>query len=980
MMADQPSRSTRRASSRRAGARGRAALVVAVVVIVIASVAVIVRNRDVAVADPALRISPSVSPTASTVVAEVGGGFTAGERVELYLDSTDVADVTAPSDGVAKTGIGIPTRAAPGIHWITAVGSTSHHVVRANVLVRTNWTQSGFDATHDGFNIWEQAINGLSVYRLRDGWSARLGSGTTGPVAVTAGVAYAVSNGGTLSAFPADGCGTATCAPTWTAHPGGTLFGPSVASGAAFVTSGDGKLLAYDAAGCGAKTCDPSWTAGAGSGVAAPPAVSGAVVYTGSTDGTVSAFKSGGCGGSTCSPAWSASVGSPVTGAPTLGWVASLSKTVLYVGTQDGHVVALDVANGSRLWSVSVGGPVSGSIAFANEILKFTMVLYVTTTDGSLSSLNGANGKLRWGDRPTPGRALSPPTVVTSRVFVGSSDGQLFAYQAEGCEKGERTCSPLWSGGAAGDAGIVAQPSSGGGVVYVTRQNGTLDVFDVPGCKQPACPTPLWSSGSRARATGSATVVNGRLFVGTDEGSVRTYDVPGEKPPPAMPAVSELHPWKWPFRHVVIVSEENHSFDNELGYLCWHWSHPSAPAPEAVQKRPGMGMTCDGAVTGKAMGYGTLPLRKSPDIVPMVEHTHKAHELGIHGGKMDGFDRISGCTLSWNFGCYTQYYPSQVPNFTRLGANFVISDRTFENDATATWGNRIDLIAAKLGGFVGDIPQQEPGGPRGPGWGCDSMKVTTFHYHGRLDIVPSCFPRTNGTGPFRPSPVPYEPTILDSYDRAGLSWRIYEAEQLWSNGNVWSMCPTFSECMYGPQAGNMRPAKRLIHDAKAGTLPSVAYALPFPGAGSHHGTSEHNGTSMAKGDNQVGRDLEALMHGPEWKSTVVFITYDECGCFYDHVTPPPGLGIRIPMLIVSPYTKRGFTDHHTASISSVLAFIEHLYGIKPLTNRDRNAYDFVDSFNFGQPNYQTVAMTEQQIPHWEAVWLRKHPVKGIDWT
>jgi len=979
-MADQPSRTTRRASSRRPGATGRAALAIALVVIVVASVAVIVRNRDAASADPPLRISPSVSPTASTVVAEVGAGFTGGERVELYLDSTDVADVIAPSSGVAKTGIGIPTRAAPGIHWVTAVGSTSHHVVRAKVLVRSNWTQGGFDATHDGFNIGEQAINGLSVYRLRGSWSATLGSGAIGPVAVTAGVAYAVSNGGTLSALPAGGCGAATCAPTWTAHPGGTLFGASVANGVVLLTSGDGKLLAYDAAGCSAKTCDPSWTATVGSGASAPPTVSGDFVYAGSSDGTVSAFKSGGCGGSSCSSAWSASVGSAVTGAPTLGYVPSLSKMVLWVGTQDGLVVALDAATGSRLWSVSVGGPVSGSIAFANEIMKFTMVLFVTTTVGTVTSLNGANGNLRWADSATPGQALSPPSVVTSRVFVGSASGQLFAYQAMGCGHGVRACEPLWSGGAAGDPGIVAQPSAGGGVVYVTRGDGSLEVFDVPGCKATVCPSPLWSSGADAGAAAPASVANGRLYVGTSTGSVRTYDVPGEKSPPAKPAVDQLHPWKWPFRHVVIVTEENHSFDNELGYLCWHWSHPNAPAPEPVQRRPGMGMTCDGAVTGKASGYGTLPLRKSPDIVPSVQHDWKGHQIAMAGGAMDGFDKILGCTLSRGFGCYTQYYPSQVPNFTRLGANFVISDRTFENDATATWGNRIDLIAAKLGGFRGEIPEQEPGGPSGPGWGCDSMKVTPFNHRGHEELVPSCYPRTNGTGPFRPSPVPYEPTILDSIDRAGLSWRVYEAEQIWSNGNVWSMCPTFSECLYGPQAGNMRPAKGLIHDAKAGTLPSVAYALPFPGAGSHHGTSEHNGTSMAKGDNQVGRDLEALMHGPEWRSTVVFITYDECGCFYDHVTPPKGLGIRLPMLIVSPYAKRGFTDHRTASMSSVLAFIEHLYGIEPLTNRDRRAYDFVDSFNFGQPNYQTVAMIEQQIPHWEAVWLRKHPVKGIDWT
>ena len=82
---------------------------------------------------------------------------------------------------------------------------------------------------------------------------------------------------------------------------------------------------------------------------------------------------------------------------------------------------------------------------------------------------------------------------------------------------------------------------------------------------------------------------------------------------------------------------------------------------------------------------------------------------------------------------------------------------------------------------------------------------------------------------------------------------------------------------------------------------------------------------MAQGDNWIGSIVNAIEQGPQWTSTAIFITWDDCGCFYDHVPPPPGLGIRVPMLLVSPYAKAGYTDSAAASFASILAYTEHAF-------------------------------------------------------
>jgi phospholipase C len=250
-------------------------------------------------------------------------------------------------------------------------------------------------------------------------------------------------------------------------------------------------------------------------------------------------------------------------------------------------------------------------------------------------------------------------------------------------------------------------------------------------------------------------------------------------------------------------------------------------------------------------------------------------------------------------------------------------------------------------------------------------------------MVPSCIPDYGLShtsypfgGAYRTTPVKYEPTIMDELDAAGLSWRIYGGLGGTdnSNGYGWSICPTFAECIDTKQAQNLVPQTQVLTDARSGNLPNFSVVTPT------QVDSQHNFDSMAVGDNWIGQVLSAIMHGPDWSSTAVFLTYDECGCFYDHVPPPPGMSIRVPMIIVSPYAIAGHDDSTVASHASVLAFTEHDFHLPALSLLDGSAYDFSGSFDFTQTPLGPVPMVTTKIPASEQRYLKAHPPPADDPT
>jgi phospholipase C len=420
-----------------------------------------------------------------------------------------------------------------------------------------------------------------------------------------------------------------------------------------------------------------------------------------------------------------------------------------------------------------------------------------------------------------------------------------------------------------------------------------------------------------------------------------------------------------PIRHVVILYQENHSFDNVFGQLC------------VTDHR------CDGVTSGKLPNGATIPLKPATDIVPPVNHEHGAQQTAIAGGKMDGFANLTGCSQTTGYACYSQYAPSQIPNLAALARTYAISDHTFEMHAVPSWGAHLELVTQNLDGFTGDNPTLGTTGKTGSGWGCDSYRDATWRSSPTAAVTsqPSCIPDyalSKATypygGAYRSTPVNHVPTIMDELNQAGLSWKLYATGGPGQLPYGWDICPTFAECLYTSQHQDQVPSAQVITDAAAGTLPNFSIVLP---AGPN---SQHNTFSMLQGDNWIGQIISAIQHGPDWNSTAIFITYDDCGCFYDHVPPPAGDGIRVPMIIVSPYARPGYTDTTTATFSSMLAYTEHAFNIPPLSIEDATAYPYTNAFNYTQTPLPPTPMTHAKIPATERRYLKAHPPNPHDPT
>jgi phospholipase C len=530
--------------------------------------------------------------------------------------------------------------------------------------------------------------------------------------------------------------------------------------------------------------------------------------------------------------------------------------------------------------------------------------------------------------------------VAYGLVYVGTTDGKVEAFDVL-----NPATAPRWSASTGGS--ISSPPWIADGVLYVSSGGQRVSAFDANDGRA------LWTK-QVATAGVSPVVANGQLYATTIDGALRAFSLQPSKHPVVRPDPSQLRPFTTPIRHVVILYQENHSFDETLGALC-------------VQD-----IRCDGAISGTASDGTPIPLTGASDVVPNVDHSVGSQTVAIDGGRMDGFSRINGCTPP-GFGCYVQFQPSQIPNLAALAEAFVISDRTFELHAVPSWGSHLDLVTANLDGFTGDNPTVPSGTTVGSGWGCDSEQTAVWSgLRGTFQTVPSCIPRKGGSGPFASTPVHWVPTIMDRLDAAGLSWRLYNVKPS-AAGYQWAICPSFAECIYGPQNNDVSDLTKVVQDARTGRLPNVALVQPS------QRVSQHNGASMLAGDNWIGQVVGAIENGPEWNSTAIFITYDDCGCFFDHVAPPTGLGVRVPMIIVSPYARPRYTDSAVASFASMLAYTENVFALGPLSRADASAYDYTNSFNYGQRPLAPVPMRSRPVPASSLRWIRAHP-PGLDAT
>ena len=407
-----------------------------------------------------------------------------------------------------------------------------------------------------------------------------------------------------------------------------------------------------------------------------------------------------------------------------------------------------------------------------------------------------------------------------------------------------------------------------------------------------------------------------------------------------------------PIKHIIVFLQENQTFDAVLGTWCAQTGRCSGtPIGTTVQ-----------------MTDGPHTIKQAADLVPDITHEVTAQLQAWNGGKNNGWATIRGCT-SPSFACLTAFAPSQIPALISLANTYAVSDETFTFGLHPSWADHYQWFTSGNSlGFRGNNPTKVSGVPAGPGWGCDSNLVSPWAPPGSTttQLVPTCIPdaRTglpNG-GAFRPTPVPTTKTLAEDCElTAGCTWRVYNSDK------IWSIVDTFAYLHY--KDARVSPTDQFLTDARNGTLASLSFLTPtFSGYATN--TSQHNMYSMAAGDQAINDAVTAAMTGPEAPSTAIFLTYDDCGCFYD--SQGPG---RVPMVIISPWVKPGFTDSTRTTFAGVERFAEITLGMPALNGLDRAAYPYTNSFDFSQSRalVRKPAMKRAVVPKATLEQLRKHP-------
>jgi phospholipase C len=399
---------------------------------------------------------------------------------------------------------------------------------------------------------------------------------------------------------------------------------------------------------------------------------------------------------------------------------------------------------------------------------------------------------------------------------------------------------------------------------------------------------------------------------------------------------------RFPIKHIVFIIKENRTFDNYFG------RYPGA----------------DGATTGELSTGERIPLAPAEDWIGHdIGHSFFDGVEAINGGKMNGFDRVLNGEL---LDGYTQFSRDTLPAYWAYADHFVLGDRMFSSMYGPTFPEHLYTVAAQ----AGRVTDNKVGPGRiSPGGYCDdrSERVTRFirvtrrqgqkimraEDHVRRDYINDFWKRVWPCFDFEVLP--------DSLTRAGVSWRYY------GNSGFYSALLAIKHIRFSEHWGtDVVRYDRFLKDIQKERLREVSWVLPGVGNNEHPGGGNH---SVCRGENWTVQHINAIMTSKYWKNTVVIITWDDFGGFYDHVQPPHydimGLGPRVPLLIISPWAKEGYIDHTTYEFSSVLKFIETIHGLEPLTKRDRQANDMTNAFEFDSdvdPSERKLELEQRECP------------------
>ncbi len=367
--------------------------------------------------------------------------------------------------------------------------------------------------------------------------------------------------------------------------------------------------------------------------------------------------------------------------------------------------------------------------------------------------------------------------------------------------------------------------------------------------------------------------------------------------PPA-PGPSSGAPVGKYIKHVVIIVQENRSFENFFS------GYPGADAPAY------------GYAMGKD-GRRKIALRAITFNGPDLRHDWYASMHDWDNGKMDGFDDFG--TKNPHNGpdpAYTHVEQRLIVPYWTMAQQYVLADHMFPTEFGGSFTGHLTLIAGTddLNSTKAevDFPTETPDD-------CDSPPGTISAVVGPSRTV-------SFTGPF-PCFTQFN-TMAKTLDAAGVGWKIYATRVL--DGGMWEPFEAIKNVRYGQDWPShiVAPQNRILTDVPHGKLAPVTWITPS------REDSDHPAAHSDRGPSWVASIVNAIGESSYWKSTAIVVVWDDWGGWYDNVPPPQldfrGLGIRVPCLIVSPYAKQGFVAHTHYEYASILKFVEESFDLPAL--------------------------------------------------
>lgn len=304
----------------------------------------------------------------------------------------------------------------------------------------------------------------------------------------------------------------------------------------------------------------------------------------------------------------------------------------------------------------------------------------------------------------------------------------------------------------------------------------------------------------------------------------------------------------------------------------------------------------------------TLPEASNP-LRMDYDHAGPVTLASMDHGKMDEFSPQS----------YVQYTQSDIPNSWAYAKQFGLGDNFFSSMASSSTPNHMAMIAAQSGGINATQNTQ----------GCSSASNVLQYSKNAAGNQYWSYPCYNINN------------AASELQTAGLTWRTYAPLEVWDP-------PMMIQNIAG-SANDIHDTGQFAKDIQAGTMANVSWITP-PGGD----PSDHPPGALQGGENFITQQVNAVMNSQYWSSTAIFITWDEFGGFYDHVPPPVvdgvGLGLRVPLIVISPFAKHNYISHQQGEFSSFVKFIEEDFSLPSLNQRDAltSTSDLMDYFDFNQ--------------------------------